>query len=353
VSDVSSAADRLLVKLQERARRRRRVTLDTIWSAFHEACPQQQGRVEARSELCHLLEELEQGARLRRPLSPRLYDELQRPALPRWVELTAGPEAADVRAEARLVPWHPALAFVNGLRSLARRELDALRVVQRFLAETPDAPVLTVRERSLVLFRDEKRLEALAGGRLFGPGRLSHALLRAREVHPPFVFRDLGAGSGDEALIVENKDTFASAADALRALGGAGRIRWVAFGAGNAILQSLPSLLEWEARPARVRYFGDIDTDGVEILWQLCAAHHRWPTLPPIAACEPLYARLVERATALGVELKGRPCTADRAKKLSGIFGPSLREAVAGVLLRGARWPQEAVTAADIAGLLG
>jgi hypothetical protein len=119
------------------------------------------------------------------------------------------------------------------------------------------------------------------------------------------VYRDLG--HGDRALIIENKDTFCSAVAACATLGEAGAVRWVIFGGGNAILQTYPSMLDWEERPAHVAYFGDIDTDGLEILWQLCAARHMWTHLPPVAPCEPMYARLVERVSAMSLSLSGRP----------------------------------------------
>jgi hypothetical protein len=341
------AAAKLLEALRARAGRRRRLDLDAIWGAFTDACPHLTGRAAVRLELRQALDALAAAGALRLPRDERRFDAVQRPPLPRWIELAPPDPGEDVRALARGTAWHPALAFVTGLRTLSRSELEALRAVQRFLAALGATdPVLTVRERSLLLFGDEKRLEALARGRLFGPGRLSYELLRAREVHPPFVHRDLG--HGDVALILENKDTFCSAVAAGASLGAAARVRWVIYGGGNAILQTWPSMTEWAARPARALYFGDLDTDGLEILWQLGARREQWPELPPVAPCEALYRRLIARAAPLGLALAGRPCDPERAARLAGLFGGPVRTEAARLLERGGRWPQEAVTERDL-----
>jgi len=89
-------------------------------------------------------------------------------------------------------PGRPELSWAGSFR-LTPAEVEVLRHVDRFLRDLDlDEPVVPVRERSLELTGDEKQFDGLRGSRLFAPGRLSPALLRYEEVHPPFVYERVG-----------------------------------------------------------------------------------------------------------------------------------------------------------------
>lgn len=106
--------------------------------------------------------------------------ELQRPPLPRWVRLPRSAGGPTPQERAAQIPWHPKLRFARRLPRLTEGELWALLRCQRFLSQmTQEEPILTARERSLRLFDDEKRLDALSRGQLFEPGRLSAGSLGA------------------------------------------------------------------------------------------------------------------------------------------------------------------------------
>lgn len=275
---------------------------------------------------------------------------MQRPPLPRWVLLpraAAGPTPQERAAE---IPWHPALRFARRLPRLTEGELWALLRCQRFLSTLdPDEPVLTARERSLRLFDDEKRLDALARGQLFEPGRLSAALLRCRFVHAPFVHRDFGAG--EDALILENHDTYHSACAARAAR--AGRLRWLIFGCGNAILKSAPHLQDLPALPARIFYFGDLDLRGLQIARELLCLLHGLG-LPPLLCAGPCYERLcafpATTAHAQARQPQGEAAPTP-AELLSFLPAPLIPQADA-ALRSGQRWAQEWITAGEWAALL-
>jgi hypothetical protein len=294
---------------------------------------------------------------LRLPRGRGGYDEVQRPPLPRWVRLprtAAGPTPQERAAE---IPWHPALRFARRLPRLTEGELWALVRCQRFLSTLDsDEPVLTARERSLRLFGDEKRLDALARGQLFEPGRLSAALLRCRFVHAPFVYRDFGAG--EDALILENHDTFHSACAARAAAQemtttGTGGLRWLIFGCGNAILKSAPHLLHLPARPARILYFGDLDLRGLQIAYEL-QAQLRALGLPPILCAAPCYERLCA-FPATWAHARARQPQGEAAPTPAQLLSllPAPVAARADEVLRGGqRWAQEWITTAEWAMLL-
>lgn len=101
-----------------------------------------------------------------------------------------------------------------------------------------------MRERSLELFGDEKRLEALLGGQMFWEGRLTLSLLRCRRVHPPSAWRQVGAGPW--ALVAEKHDTFYSLGQVLPADGPVGVL---IYGSASTSRRRSPSFRTWLNRP--------------------------------------------------------------------------------------------------------
>jgi hypothetical protein len=328
----------------------RRMSLPAVWNVFCACAPHLRGHPEARAELARHLTALAEDGALRLPRSSRLYDRAQVPPLPHWIELGTAAESPSARARAANLPWHPALDFVRRLPRMSERDLEDLICVQRFLAEGGDAPILTMRERSLRVFGDDKRLESLARGPLFREGRLSHALLRCRPVRLPFVFRDFE--HGDEALIIENKDTFHSACAARSSLPHS-RMRWIVFGHGHTIHAAIESMLEWSAPPGRILYFGDIDRRGLEIPQALAEIVVALRGLPALECAARFYERLLANAKNSRRQLAGGKATEEEARAIAAWLPAPLAEAAAVVLIRGSRLPQEWVVASDFESLLG
>jgi len=340
---VKASAESFLSELQ-RAGCGRRVPLKDVWAAFRRVRPYLAGSVHARVELFELLNELANSGAFGLPRQKSSYDTIQEPPLPKWIQLPASAPTVRARERAAQVGWHPALAFVSRLKNLSDAELEELLAVQAFLRSTSEPIVVTVRERSFELFGNEKRLEDLANGRLFGAGRLSLSLLRCVEVRTPCVYRDVGTGTG--ALIVENKDTFHSACEAVRKLGPESLVRWVVFGSGKAVLTTLDSVNELPARPERAWYFGDIDATGLNIALQVARLARSWNPPLSIECASPLYRSLVERAARRGLLASGSAISGGRAAELAEWLPQDIRPLVVDLLVRGGSWPQEAVPAA-------
>lgn len=337
---MSTRAESLLVEVTG-AGRGRRVPLKDLWAAFQRVSPHLAGNVQARVELGELLKELADAGAIGLPRQKHGYDVVQQPPLPKWVLLPAPAPTIRARERAAEVGWHPMLAFVSKLDRLSDEELEELLGVQVFLRDHPEPVTVTVRERSFELFGDEKRLEDLAKGRLFEPGRLSYSLLRCVEVRTPCVYREVGTGSA--ALIVENKDTFHSACGAAQRLGPGSPVRWVIFGSGKAVVTTLDSVNDWPTRPDRAWYFGDIDAAGLEIAAQVARLVQAWK--PPLTIHCPgaLYRALVERASTRATRASGTGVSIRRATELAAWLPSDVRPAVADLLVRGGSWPQEAV----------
>jgi hypothetical protein len=343
---VNAQTQRLLVELQAEGRGKR-VSLERVREVFHRLHPHLLGSVSARNELAEVVHQLAASGVVTLPKSRRLYDDAQAPALPRWIQLGSEPAGPSPLRRASEVAWCPELCFVLQMEHLTQGELRDLLRIQDFLRTGRVAGMVTARERSLELFGDEKRLEHLAEGRLFGAGRLSFDLLRCGLVYPPFPFVDLG-GNGRALLILENKDTFHSACRAVEALAGRTSVRWVAYGGGTSIEASLQSVKGWAERPEELLYFGDLDADGLEIAVSVTAAARGWEPPLVVRCAGALYEHLVTRAKAMRVDLRGRAIPPDAAATLAEWLPPALRADVTSLLVAGGRWPQEAVTRAHM-----
>jgi hypothetical protein len=198
---------------------------------------------------------------------PHLIDRIVIPltAEARWGEAFGFVPPTDEEArQIQAYPWTPDLAFVPG----AKLNLPLADLIQlnTFLAGNPgQRPLVPIKERSLQIFGDEKRLDTLfRGSALLGAGRLTLEKLRCEIVHEPLPWK-AGPNSTGPVLVIENAATWHS------------YCRWnaerkyfsaVVYGCGNRFMDSAPYLAEiFKAigGPRRVFYFGDLDPQGLRI----------------------------------------------------------------------------------------
>lgn len=96
------------------------------------------------------------------------------------------------------IGWRPQLRWAADVRDWSPRRLRDLLAINRWLGGADQLPVVPLRERSVQLFGDEKRLGALLSDpRLFGPDRLTLDLVRARRTSPPFIARTIAPSRSD------------------------------------------------------------------------------------------------------------------------------------------------------------
>jgi len=333
-----SAPDRLLQALRRRAgagRRRRRVSLQHIWQAFGQACPEAVAGVDARRALAAHLTTLAERQALELPR--RAWERTAKPPLPRSVVLLPWVEPpTDAGRDLPEVAWAPELAFARQITG--PKQVEALLAVQAFLASGGrHRPLVPERERSAELFDDEKRLESLRATLLFGPGRLSLELLRCFNVSPPLVHEGNPKVSGRPILVLENHHSYHTFCRYNRLHGGYSA---VVYGAGKGVLAALGYLRELatEVDCVTLRYFGDLDAPGLRIANDLTerAAHQGLRVVPAGG----WYRLLVERG-------RGR-CFRDPHKRSArpqdlAWLPAELRGEAAKLLGQGRRLPQELV----------
>lgn len=315
---------------------RRRITAAELWRLLDTADPANRSAPGRRRLLATTLAELADAALLILPAT-RSYDRSAQPALPRFVTL---PRPAEQPVGTPRPVWHPDLAWAAGL-PLSQAQLTILDQANSWLFRSTDKLIVPSRERSWEIFGDEKTLDTLLGGALFGPGRLTLELLRTRRTVLPLHREQVG--DGEVLLVVENSDTFGSIVDTLTGRAGragrAGRVGQVGWGAGAGFESSVLSLARRTPPPREIRYFGDVDAVGLRIPASASRIAES-AGLPPVRPAVGLYRALFARGRPQPGQ---RPVPADLAETIAAWL-PEPHWAAAGSLLAsGHRLAQEAV----------
>ncbi|OHV69592.1 hypothetical protein BCD48_34710 [Pseudofrankia sp. BMG5.36] len=231
--------------------------------------------------------------------------------------------------------WHPHLNWVPGTPLTPTQRAD-LEKINEWLYARRGVVSVPLRERSLEIFGDEKRLGRLLTSQLFADGRLALELLATYRVVVRFTSEQVGPG--DLLLIAENSDTFDSLVRVLveRAGHRVGRVGW---GAGGAFEASVLSVGRLDPPVVEIAYFGDLDEKGLRIPANAAAVAVR-ERLPPVRPAHGLYDALLRR---MRPGRAPKVVTAATAAELAIWLGPSHRTAVEDLLTSGRRAAQEAV----------
>jgi hypothetical protein len=172
------------------------------------------------------------------------------------------PPPPDVKFDPANVTWAPKMSFVTTVR-LGIAPEDLIRLNEFFLNGGSQRPLIPVKERSLQIFGDEKRLDALRTTALF-KGRLTLESLRCFVVAEPLGWQR-GPDTSGPLLVIENAATWDSYCrwNRERAVFSA-----VVYGCGNRFADGVARLADIFAElggSRRVLYFGDLDPQGLRI----------------------------------------------------------------------------------------
>jgi hypothetical protein len=311
---------------------RRRIPLEDLKRLFYASHPEVQNSPERSARLLQTLQALHAQGRIALPAAGS-WERSGAPPLPRWVML-ARDEAPEPAAEDYTrVPWVPELGFWT---ELSPAQLPTAKAINDFLLRRRASLVrVPVKERSLEIFGDEKRLDALrSGDRLLG-GRLSLETLGAFTVPPPLPYR-VAPAPGRPVLVLENHDSFWSFGEWNQR---ARRYAAVVYGAGEAFRSSGAALGQVlrEVQASGAEYLGDLDPRGLRIPMEFnrAAAPAGVQVMPALQA----YRWLLDHGRARG-KAQCADADADVARRWLGM---ELGQRLA-TLWRAGRWiPQEAL----------
>ncbi|MCP5518512.1 MAG: hypothetical protein H7A45_14765 [Verrucomicrobiales bacterium] len=185
----------------------------------------------------------------------------------RWREAFGFVPPSDTEARRLLeFPWVPQLEFVRSAR--LQVPFGDLQALHAFLGAHPDPlPLVPIKERSLQIFGDEKRLDALLGSTLFREERLDlQRDLGCEIIGEPLAWKRGPTGAvGRPVIVIENAATWHSYCRWNR---DRARFSAVVYGGGNRFadgVRYLTDLFEELDGSRRVLYFGDLDPPGLQI----------------------------------------------------------------------------------------
>jgi hypothetical protein len=201
----------------------------------------------------------------------------------RWCEAFGFVVPSDEESrQVREFPWQPELSFLHEAR--LNLSFAELRQVNQFIKDRGrERPIVPIKERSLQIFGDEKRLDTLLSSALFRPDRLDLAKdLLCEIIGVPLAWkRGPSAASLQPVIAIENAATWHT------------YCRWneernlfsaVVYGDGNRFVDGIRYLRDLFTElggPRCVLYFGDLDPRGL-VIPQEASGRARAVGLPPI-----------------------------------------------------------------------
>jgi hypothetical protein len=335
-------ASRLVRALKKTGRRR--IPLDMLRQQFASACPELAEQPDRRTRLAETLRSAADTGEILLPKGARSWDHVGGAALPGFV-LLATPRPERTPAVVSGYAWHPLLSF--GASERNRLRLESAKCVNEWLKSDPDLSfIVPIKERSLEIFGDEKRLDQLRGGTTTLFGQLSLTALGCRVCPVPLPFEAGSSGArGRPILIVENNDTWASFSEWNR---GAARYAAVAYsggGHGKSLGYDemfIDELLDrFEA--TELFYFGDIDPAGLRIASR-AAVRRALRQVCPLQPAAALYGWLLAHGARTALKQTERASPADLAW-----LPQELRGAVDALFAARQRIPQESLGARVLA----
>ena len=231
-------------------------------------------------------------------------------------------------------------------RVLADRE--KLIAIDRFLRTKASLEEISLNERSLEIFGDEKLLSSSQGRMLLKRTGLDNRKLNFYFTNEPFFYVDFRNLSKERnILIVENKDTFYSLWRVFREAGSSIKgveYSLLIYGEGKKIISSLSFANEVLGIPTAFdyHYFGDLDREGVNILSSLITSY---PELN-ISPSATLYAALLESNRLVAYRTHQR-LAHNAISIVSHFLDSSIVDTIAKLMEDEFFIPQEALTRSD------
>lgn len=321
----------------------KRVNIDDARRCFYDLNPELLDHPDRNSHFLFMLEQLADAEVISFPSkNKKNWDINSRHRLPRWILLTG--TAAQPTIDAFSIAWVEELSFCTRLKN--RSQLESAILINDFLINNRNSlqPLLPIRERSLEIFGDEKRLDNLvSNGSLFGE-RLPLSLLGAFAIAPPIPFESSGLPNL-RVLVVENHNTYWSMC---RYNEHAKKYSAVAWGGGNTVIKHAQGIeqLVRSAKATGVDYFGDIDIRGIEILHDfldILSCRHGIDAQPAHGFYEWLLKYGRRRAV--------KQSSARRAlDKLTNSFSAEVSTQISDLLTKSLRIPQESLNSRILSG---
>ena len=328
---------------------RRRVKQTTLWSAFAATYRDLPSGPERRMWLLLVLERLAEQGTIRLPATHgKQWDRSSAIAIPLSITVGINVPENGPRTAWRQFPWHPSLQWIVELRNLAPDQFAFLQHVHKGLVEGWFLQPESFKYRSLQLTGNEKRLERLLRGTLFGPGRVTLKMLGCEPAALPLAAEQLS--SRPSMLIFENAAPY-MLARSVAVSSGAPRFGRLAYGAGKQVLKAVGYFAMIEPTIEEIYYVGDLDAEGLKTASEL----QQLSNVIPVRAAREFHRAMLASAAHLRAPM-GWPVKKKQPLVISNpvlsFLHTDLRTEVAAVIAAGRRIPEEVLSRASMTQLL-
>jgi len=324
-----------------------RVGTQDLWRALANAFPHRTSGPAERRLLLNVLRSIEARGSIRLPPEQgKRWDRSMDPAVPTSVDIVRD-QAAPSAFPWRTFPWHPNLHWVVDCRNLSTQQVEFLRRVHDGFVNGMFREPAPLKYRSLQLTGSEKMLASLATTSLFGPSRLTLAVLACLPDALPLAWE--AVGDAGRMVIFENAGPFAVARRVLLEMKES-PYGLIAYGGGRSVLAALGHIKTITRSVDSIHYVGDLDHAGLDIAWgaRRCASDLG---LPAVAPASELHRQMLLAAESFGHPqgwpARDRFAEHDRTRVLD-FLSPEMRGLVDVILKAGKRIPEEVLGPDDL-----
>lgn len=267
-----------------------KISYEEIVQIYNITFPEYKNIVDKNQRIMEVLKELEKEEKLLFPKTK--WNKIVVPHIPPYIKIPIKNDNKEKIIKLQQISWISKLSFANELKTL--EQLESLSKINNFFIENQNNKLCTIpiRERSMQIFGDEKKLDRLhKKGKLFGD-RLTLVELKCEDIPPPLHYEAVLEPNNKPILICENSNSFHSFR------------RWnkekeiysvVVYGSGNEFSKThywLEEIIE-RYNVSTILYFGDIDPIGLEIPFNINKTRIS-NQLTPIKPAKNLYNILLE-----------------------------------------------------------
>lgn len=211
-----------------------------------------------------------------------------------WVDLPKKKEEPKL-IDYRKYRWHSKLNWVPDLKQMSQSNLDTLLKLDHFFVHhlIDIKNQLPIKERSLQIFGDEKKLDKIIKNKWFEEN-FSLDDLGCFKIKELFASRTFCNCVNNSVLIIENQATFFSMCKVNEIIS-TPLYKHIVYGGGLQILKSYWWLFELDSNIELIEYFGDIDPTGILIPYHLFEKIKNEKSSVQIRLAIKLYDRLLKK----------------------------------------------------------
>jgi len=232
-----------------------------------------------------------------------------------------------------------------------QKDKEYIDIIDRFLKSSAKNEKMSINERAYQLFGDEKFLRDSDKSRAKGERILKNLGLTYEDLNCYYAYEPFFCFTKDNyknkpernVLIVENKDTFWSFKKLIFELENTLNIDMLIYGEGNKIVNSFQFIDEYKLNVQdKFIYFGDLDAEGINILFSYKTRYPSYNVLPFIEG----YRQLIELSS--GIELpnvkKAQKLSRENIEKFCTYFEEYHARKIRDIVLNNRYIPQEALS---------